>query len=65
MIKRYGQRVSRLRVCVLNPRLKSEKDDSPETFLGAPLGLQVVGQKYEDEKVLAALIVVSRIVQAH
>ncbi|CAD6585111.1 MAG: hypothetical protein TREMPRED_004052 [Tremellales sp. Tagirdzhanova-0007] len=39
--------------------------DSPETFLGAPLGLQVVGQKYEDEKVLAALIVVSRIVQAH
>ena len=42
----------------------SAKDDSPETFLGAPLGLQVVGQKYEDEKVLAALDLISRIVQA-
>ena len=38
-------------------------DDSPDTFAGAPLGLQVVGQRWEDEKVMAALEVISRIVR--
>ena len=39
-------------------------DDSPETFLGLPLGLQVVGQRYEDEKVLAALEMIEEIVRS-
>ena len=33
---------------------------SPETFLGAPVSLQIVGRRQYDEKVLAALAEVER-----
>lgn len=33
---------------------------SPEVFANAPVGLQIVGRRQEDEKVLAALVEVER-----
>lgn len=29
--------------------------DKPETFVGAPISLQLVGRRYEDEKVIEAM----------
>ncbi|KAJ5740994.1 fatty-acid amide hydrolase [Penicillium malachiteum] len=36
----------------------------PETFLGAPIGLQVVGKRYHDEEVLAATRVIESALRA-
>jgi amidase len=33
---------------------------SPETFAGAPVSLQIVGRRQEDEKVIAALVEIER-----
>jgi len=38
--------------------------DDPEYFAGAPIGLQVVGKPWEDEKVLAAQQIIEDIVRA-
>lgn len=38
-------------------------DDSPKTFENAPLSLQIVGPRWEDEKVLKALDIITKIVQ--
>ncbi|ORX39578.1 amidase signature domain-containing protein [Kockovaella imperatae] len=37
---------------------------SPEAFAGLPLGLQVVGRKWEDEKVVRAILIIDQIVHA-
>lgn len=38
--------------------------DSPEKFAGAPICLQVVGKRYEDEKVLMATRVIEKALKA-
>lgn len=37
-------------------------DDSPESFADAPLSLQIAGPRWEDEKVLKAIEIVSKVV---
>lgn len=38
--------------------------DVPDTFAGAPIGLQLVGKHFKDEETLAAAELVSKIVQS-
>lgn len=37
--------------------------DVPETFVGAPIALQLVGKHFRDEETVAATDLVSKIVQ--
>lgn len=37
--------------------------DKPETYIDAPISLQLVGRRYDDEKVIEALEMISEIVQ--
>jgi Asp-tRNA(Asn)/Glu-tRNA(Gln) amidotransferase A subunit family amidase len=45
-------------------QLQSLIVDDPEYFRGAPVNLQVVGRPWEDEKVLAAMELIERVVVA-
>ena len=37
--------------------------DEPETYHGGPVGVQIVGRKYEEEKIWAVAKIVMRILE--
>lgn len=41
----------------------SGRDDVPETFVGAPIALQLVGKHFRDEETVAATELVAKIIQ--
>lgn len=54
-----------LSFCPSEPsRKRADAADSPETFLGAPIPLQVAAVRWEDEKVLAAIEMIDAVLKA-
>jgi Asp-tRNA(Asn)/Glu-tRNA(Gln) amidotransferase A subunit family amidase len=55
----YLRLVSRLLVLLVGPA--ADVVVSAESSIGCPIGLQVVAPKYEDERLMAALKIIDRV----